>query len=188
MHLVYRLPSNEFHRYRDHLLKLDKDSRYKRFGFQISDEVIVKLCKQFEADHSKHKIFVIEDEDLNIVAVGHISLDDETELAFSVLKAYQGRGMGSELMKRCIEWCQNREIKTGCMVCLSTNAAIKKLAAKHGILISDGADTLVDIKIPESNPYSVYNEIVDTNLGKLDHLGKIQKKFVKMLTFPLQFY
>jgi GNAT superfamily N-acetyltransferase len=188
MHIVYRLQPSEYNRYREHLLKLDTESRYKRFGFHISDTVIDKLCDKFESDYKNHKIFVIEDEDLNVVAAGHISLDGEVELAFSVHKLYQGQGMGSALMKRCIEWCQNRDIKHGCMVCLSTNAAIKKLAARHGILVNQGGDTLADIKIPESNPYTVYSEIVDSNLGRLDHLGKLQKKFVKMLTFPLQFY
>jgi GNAT superfamily N-acetyltransferase len=187
MHLVYRLLPAEYSRYRTHLLALDQESRYKRFGFHISDEVINRLCDGFESTPRQHKIFVIEDEELRVVAAGHISIGDETELAFSVLKEYQGQGMGSALMARCIEWCQNRGIKGGCMVCLSTNAAIKKLATKHGILINQGGDTLADISIPESNPYSVYHELVDSNLARLDHLGKLQRKFAKMLTFPLHF-
>jgi RimJ/RimL family protein N-acetyltransferase len=187
MHLVYELPPVEYSKYRKHLLLLDQHSRYKRFGFHISDEVINKLCNGFETNTQQHKIFVIEDEDLNVVAAGHISLGEDTELAFSVLPEHQGQGMGSSLMKRCIEWCQNRDIKGGCMVCLSSNEAIKKLAKKHGILINQGGDTLADISIPESNPYSIYHEIVDSNLAKLDHLGKVQRKFAKMLTFPLIF-
>ena len=187
MHSVYRLIPQEYPRYRTHLLSLDQESRYKRFGFHISDDVINKLCDGFEANPKQHKIFVIEDEDLNVIGAGHISLGDETELAFSVLKEHQGRGIGSALMSRCIEWCQNRNIKGGCMVCLSSNEAIKKLAKKHGILINQGGDTLADISIPESNPYSIYHEIVDSNLAKLDHLGKLQRKFAKMLTFPLIF-
>jgi GNAT superfamily N-acetyltransferase len=187
MHLVYRLTPLEYHRYRTHLLSLDQDSRYKRFGFHISDDVINKLCDGFESNIQQHKIFVIEDENLNVVGAGHISLGDETELAFSVLKEHQGQGMGSSLMKRCIEWCQNRNIQGGCMVCLTSNEAIKQLAKKHGILINQGGETLADITIPKSNPFSIYNEILDSNMAKLDHLGKIQKKFARMVTFPLNF-
>ena len=187
-HLVYRLRPSEYHRYRKHLLSLDEESKYTRFGFPIRDEVINRLCDKFESNPADHKIFVIEDEDLNVVAAGHIALEgDETELAFSVLKEHRKKGMGSALMSRCIEWCQNRGIKGGCMVCLSTNTAIKKLAGKHGVLINDGGETLANIAIPESNPISVYNELVDSNLARLDHLGKIQRKFVQMLRFPLHF-
>jgi GNAT superfamily N-acetyltransferase len=169
-------------------LALDEESRYTRFGFHIQDAVIEQLCQGFEANPKEHKIFVIEDNDLDVVAAGHISLQGgETELAFSVLKEYRQQGMGDALMKRTIEWCQNRNIKGGCMVCLSTNTAIKKLAGKHGILINDGGETLADIRIPESTPSSVINEVVDSNLAKLDHLGKIQRKFAKMITFPLLF-
>lgn len=188
MHLVYRLQPHEYGRYRKHLLSLDEESRYTRFGFHAKDEIIEQLCTTFETNTREHKIFVIEDDDLNVVAAGHISLaGGETELAFSVLKEHRKKGMGSSLMSRCVEWCQNRNIKGGCMVCLSTNTAIKKLASKHGILVNDGGETLADIKIPDATPASVVHEVVESNLAKLDHLGKLQRSFVKTITFPLQF-
>jgi GNAT superfamily N-acetyltransferase len=154
----------------------------------IKDETIEQLCDKFEANSKQHKIFVIENEDLEVVAAGHISLEGgETELAFSVLKQYRNQGMGDSLMKRTIEWCQNRNIKGGCMVCLSSNTAIKKLASKHGLLINEGGETLANIVIPEANMASVIHEVVDSNMARLDHVGKIQRKFAKMITFPLLF-
>jgi GNAT superfamily N-acetyltransferase len=188
MHLVYRLRPNEYSRYRKHLLALDADSRYTRFGYMIKDEVIEQLCDRFEANPRLHKIFVIENERLEVVAAGHIALEDgETELAFSVLKEYRKQGMGDALMKRTIEWCQNRNIKGGCMVCLSTNTAIKRLAGKHGVLINQGGETLTNIVIPQATPTSVIHEVMESNIARLDHLGKVQRNFVKMLTLPLQF-
>lgn len=187
-HLVYRLQPFEYNRYRTHLLALDQESRYTRFGYPISDELINQLCDRFESAPSDHKIFVIEDEDLNVVAAGHISLaDGETELAFSVFKEYQKQGMGSALMSRTVEWCQNRGIKGGCMVCLTSNTAIKRLAGKHGILVNEGPETLANIEIPDATPGSVIHEVVESNLARFDHLGKLQRKFAKMATFPLQF-
>ena len=182
MHLVYRLRPEEYHRYRTHLLALDEESRYTRFGVMIKDEVINQLCDRFEANPREHKIFVIEDNDLNVIAAGHIALEGgETELAFSVLPEYRKQGMGSSLMSRTIEWCQNRNIKGGCMVCLSTNTAIKRLASKHGVLINDGGETLANITIPEPTAASVMHEVVDSNMARVDHLGKVQRKFVKSL-------
>ena len=187
-HLVYRLTPPDFDRYRTHLLALDKHSRYLRFGHHIQDEMIITLCDRFKANPKEHKLFVIENEDLEVIAAGHISLEGgELELAFSVLKEYQGQGMGSSLMSRTVEWCQNRGIKGGCMVCLSTNVAIKKLAAKHGILINNSGETLADIRIPDATSASVLHEVVGSNLSKFDHLGKLQRRFARMLTFPLHF-
>lgn len=179
-HLVYKLQPQEYNRYRKHLLALDEESRYTRFGVMIKDEIIEQLCDKFQAKPQEHKIFVIEDADLNVIAAGHIALEGgQTELAFSVLSAYRKQGMGSSLMARTIEWCQNRNIKGGCMVCLSTNTAIKKLAAKHGILINDGGETFANISIPEATANSVIHEVIDSNMARVDHLGKVQRKFVK---------
>jgi GNAT superfamily N-acetyltransferase len=188
MFVVYKLIPSEYHRYNQHLKKLDSESRYLRFGYHIKDEVIDIVCERIYKNSNKHKIFVIEDENLEVVGAGHISLDDEpVELAFSVLKEYQGKGMGSALMKRCVKWCQNRKIETGCMVCLSHNSAIKKLASKYGILISESGEAQAEIKIPNSDTYSVISEITDDNLSLMDHVGKTQRKFARMLTFPLRF-
>lgn len=179
-HLVYRLRPVDYHRYRTHLLALDDQSRYTRFGVLVKDEIINQLCDRFEANSREHKIFVIEDENLRVVAAGHIALEGgQTELAFSVLNEYRKQGMGSSLMSRTIEWCQNRNIKGGCMVCLSSNIAIKKLAAKHGVLVNDGGETLANITIPDPTASSVIHEVVDSNMARIDHLGKVQRKFVK---------
>jgi GNAT superfamily N-acetyltransferase len=188
MHNTYRLLPSEYGRYREHLLALDPESRYTRFGYPVTDELIHRLCDRIDANHQNHKIFVIEDEDLNVVAAGHIALEGgETELAFSVLREYRKQGMGSALMSRCIEWCQNRNIKGGSMVCLSTNIAIKRLAGKHGVLVNDGPESFAKITIPEPTPSSVMSEVVDSNLARVDHLGKLQRKYAKMITFPLLF-
>ena len=188
MHTVYRLTSHEYPRYRKHLLALDAASRYLRFGHNASDEVINMLCDRFEANPQQHKLFVVENDDMEAVGVGHISLEgDQMELAFSVLNSYQGQGIGSALMKRCVEWCQNRNIKDGCMTCLSSNDAIKRLASKHGILVQEHGEVLADIKIPEPNAFSVMHEVVESNVARLDHLGKLQRKFARTVTFPLRF-
>jgi hypothetical protein len=73
------------------------------------------------------------------------------------------------------------------MVCLATNDAIKKLAKRHGILINEGGEITADIQIPEPNAVSMINEVFDSNLAKFDHLGKLQRRFARMFTYPLRF-
>jgi len=187
-YIVYHLQPFEYERYRDHLLALDSNSRYLRFGYQISDENIHALCDRIESEPAKHQIFVIDDRNLNVLAAGHVSVAGaETELAFSVLKEHQGQGMGSALMKRCISWCQNRGIRHGNMVCLATNTAIRKLASRHGVLVNDRGEVTADLAIPESDISSIFDEFVDRNIASLDHLGKVQQKFAKMISLPIIF-
>lgn len=188
MHVVYELPMHEYHRYRAHLLNLDKESRYLRFGHHVSDEVINALCDKWESNLQRHRVFVIEDDELAVVAAGHVSLETRPiELAFSVLEQYQGQGMGNSLLGRVVEWCQNRGLKDGCMVCLQHNTAMKRLAQKHGILITDCGETLAKVHIPNANAVSIIHEAAVDNIAKFDHLGKLQRHFARMLAFPLQF-
>jgi len=164
-HPVYQLPLAQYDRYQQHLLSLDEQSKYTRFGFFIKDDAVNELCDKFISNPEQHKIFVIEDQNLRVIAAGHIALENnQTELAFSVLKEYRCQGLGSSLMQRCINWCQNRGIKNGYMVCLSTNIAIKKLASKHGVLINDHGETTAEIRIPEPNTSSVLHEVFNSSL------------------------
>lgn len=160
-----------------------------RFGFQVKNSTIEKLCSDWENSPKEHIVFAIENSNLEVVAVGHVSLENDCpELAFSVLKDYQGQGMGDALIKRTIEYCQNRGIKNGCMVCLGSNDKIKNLARKHNILVtSEEGDSYGQVEIPDPTPISYWKEYVEDNLAKMDHLSKAQRKFVQMFRFPLIF-
>jgi GNAT superfamily N-acetyltransferase len=186
---IYKLPAHEFYRYRTHLLSLDEETRYLRFGFHIKNETINELVNRWELHSDQHKIFAIENNNLEVVAVAHISLeDDPAELAFSVFKECQGQGMGDALMARAIEYCQNRNIKHGCMVCLGVNDKIKRLAKKHNVLVkTELGDSHGEIEIPNPTPVSLWKEYMEDNFAKIDHLGKTQRKFAQMFRFPLLF-
>lgn len=186
---IYKLPSNEFHRYRTHLLSLDEESRYMRFGFHIKNDTINQLCEKWQLNPLQHVVFAIENDNLEVVAVGHVSLETEpAELAFSVFKEYQRQGMGDALMARVVEYCQNRGIKHGCMVCLGSNDAVKKLARKHNVLVkTEEGDSTGEIAIPNPTAMSYWKEYMEDNIAKLDHLGKAQRKFAQMFRFPLHF-
>jgi len=176
---VRRVLPHEYSKYRKHLKALTDASKYLRFGYQIKDEMIDALCDKFEANTAKNILFCIENDDLEFVAIGHVALEDEMELAFSVIKEYQGQGMGSKLMKRVIQWCRTNGNLKGCMVCLSTNAAIKHLCLKHGIHIhSEHGETLADIELDSPNITTFINEATDVNLAVADYLGK---RFAKPL-------
>lgn len=176
---VRRVLPHEYGKYRTHLKSLDADSKILRFANPLSDSVIDTLCDGFETHPDRHILFAIENEQLEFVAIGHIALDGEMELAFSVLKEYQGQGMGNKLMQRCIQWCRTHNVLKGCMVCLSTNSVIKHLCTKYGISMeNDHGETLATIQLPQADVLTYVEEATAINLAVADYLSKRIPKFV----------
>ena len=170
---VRRVLPHEYAKYRTHLKSLDSESKVLRFGYTVSDYIIDTLCDKFEANPSKHILFAIENERLELVAVGHVSLEGEMELAFSVLKDYQGQGMGNRLIKRCIQYCRTHNVLKGCMVCLSSNNRIKHLCSKYGITMeNEMGETLATIELPQADMYTYVEEATSANMAVVDYFSK----------------
>ena len=178
---VRRVLANEYPKYRKHLKALDRESKTLRFANPLSDDVIDNLCDSWEQDHEHNILFAIENENLDFVAVAHIAIDEkhEMELAFSVLKEYQGQGMGNHLMKRAIQWCRTHGFLHGSMVCLSTNSVIKHLCTKYGIhMQSEYGETLADIELDHPSLNTYVAEAASSNLAMMDYWGKRMPKFL----------
>lgn len=173
MHTVRRVLPHEYEKYRTHLKSLDSASRNLRFAHPVTDEVIDNLCDKWDQEKDQHILFAIENEELQFVAMAHIALEGEMELAFSVLKEYQGQGMGSKLMARAIQYCRTHNILHGNMVCLSHNSVIKHLCTKHGIQMhTEYGETLADIDLATPNVTTFINEVADANLAVMDYFSK----------------
>ena len=178
---VRRVLPHEYAKYRTHLKSLDTESKVLRFGYTVSDYILDALCDKFEANPDKHILFCIENAQLEFVAIGHISLEGEMELAFSVLKEYQGQGMGNKLITRCIQYCRTHNVLKGCMVCLSTNNRIRHLCSKYGITMENQmGETLATIELPHADVYTYVEEATSSNLAVIDYLSK---RIAKPLAF-----
>lgn len=163
---------HEYHLYREHLKQLDAASRNLRFGYPVTDAVIDVLCDKIENDKSSHILFCIEDSDLTFVAVGHIAISDGMELALSVLKPYQGMGLGTTILERCIQWCRTRGLLKGCMVCLTHNRAIQHLCRKLGIeLHHEQGEVLADIDLTPPLPSTYISEQIDSTMAILGYIS-----------------
>lgn len=176
---VRRVLEHEYPKYRKHLKSLSTESKHLRFGYIIQDEMIDKLCDQWEKDHEHNILFCIEDNDLDFIAIGHIAIQEEMELAFSVLDGFQGQGIGNLLFKRVIQWCRTHGFLKGCMVCLTSNQVIKHLCTKYGIhMKSERGETLAGIELDHPSLTTFVTEATDSNLAVMDYLGKRMPKFV----------
>ena len=187
MPVIRKLLPYEYDKYRAHLMALDIESRRLRFAYPISDESITDLCNRISRNPDEHKIFVAENEDLAIIGAGHVSFEgDKMEMAFSVLNSYQGEGIGDALMKRCIEYCRNRGIRKGYMVCLSHNQKIKHLCTKNNIkLHTEHGETVADIELEPGNPVTLMHEAYVSQLAAFEHFSNMGRKIANLSVFAL---
>ena len=153
---------------RDHLLRLDGDSRYARFSGITSDATIRKYVDGIDWDWSKLIGYV---HDGLLRAVAEIRFEksaapSEAELAFSVEKAFQNTRIGSSLMSRSLIVLRNRGVATAHVVCLLSNARMQKLALRHRADVKAySGDVFMSIQVPYGDLGSLLSEVTDEYIG-----------------------
>jgi GNAT superfamily N-acetyltransferase len=158
---VRKLWINETDAYRDHLLRLDRDSRHRRFSGAVSDEVIVRhAASANEFGAVVHGFFV--DGTLRGAAelrpLGSL-FSHEAEAAFSIEQPWQSHGIGSVLLERTLLSARNRGINLLRMDCLADNRRMQQLARKfEADLKFDFGGVVGQVDPPRSTPLSLMRE------------------------------
>lgn len=131
--VVRRLWPSDAHHFRDHLLRLDTQSRQERFAMVVTDEFLTNYAERcFGIDDVIFGYFV----DGVLRGAGELrgvglGLDSgSAEAAFSVELDWRRRGVGTELMGRIVQAARNRGADTLYMSCLARNRAMQALAKK----------------------------------------------------------
>jgi GNAT superfamily N-acetyltransferase len=154
--------------YRDHLLRLDTDSRRARFGGAVSDDFIrnyVGLANSLEA--VLYGFFV----DGTLRGVAELrpvrsSADVDAEAAFSIEKPWQSHGVGSALLAHTLLAARNRNIRTLHMICLADNKRMQQLARKFDADLSFEFGSVVgEVEQAYPTPMSVLQEFVADTAG-----------------------
>lgn len=143
--VVRQLRPSEEPLFRDHLLRLDKESRRDRFNGAINDQFLISYAEKCFHDGTS-VIGVVE----NGTVIGAAELHerpDETEptaeIAFSVEKAWQHRGLGSLLFQRLISGARGLGYERLRVTTHPQNAAMKSLARNFGAALTfDAGETV----------------------------------------------
>lgn len=123
---IRRLGRADRPRLRDHLLRLDPDSRYERFAVTASDDLV--------EDYAAHSLGP-DDLAFGYWADGVLRGVGElrglgrsgAEIAVSVEQEWQGRGIGSALVGRLVAAAAVRGETTLRVTCLPYNRAMQKI-------------------------------------------------------------
>jgi len=168
--------------YRDHLLRLDQESRRNRFGGAVSDEFIVNYTElSLGLDAVMHGFFV--DGVLRGVAelrpLGE-EFAREAEAAFSIETPWQNHGVGSALLERTLLAARNRGIKLLHMACLANNQRMVELARKFDAeLTFDFGSVVGEVEAPYPTPISVWREVVADTHGFATAMLDVQTRMLR---------
>jgi GNAT superfamily N-acetyltransferase len=180
--VIRKLWIGEAARYRDHLLRLDQDSRHSRFGGGVSDDFIRDYVRTtFGLGSVVHGFF--EDGVLRGAAelrpLGR-AFAREAEAALSIETAWQSNGIGSALLDRTLLAARNRGIKTLHMACLANNRRMQELARKFAAELSfDFGDVVGEVASARPTPLSVLREFVADNCGFATAVLDVQSRLLK---------
>ena len=158
---IRKLWVGETDAYRDHLLRLDHESRHRRFSGTVSDEFIARhAATAGDIGVVVHGFFVdgvlrgAAELRPNSAAFAH-----EAEAAFSIEQPWQSHGVGTELLERTLLSARNRGIKALHMQCLADNQRMQQLARKfEAELKFDFGSVIGEVDPPHSTPLSLMRE------------------------------
>jgi ribosomal protein S18 acetylase RimI-like enzyme len=162
--IVRRLRAIERDKVRDHLLRLDTEDRLRRFAGYLSDAQIETYCANLDWARALIVGYVVDGE---VRAIGELKpmadgRSRAAELAVSVERQFQSRGIGTVLLRRLIVAARNRFIRRLHMICLMDNARVQHLARKlDGRLAFEQGEVEARIEPPWPTYWTLLEETLD---------------------------
>jgi GNAT superfamily N-acetyltransferase len=163
---IRQLRPSDRPRLRDHLLRLDTASRRDRFNGYVDDAFVAAYVERSFAQGATVIGYVEADRILGAAELHERPEDAEptAEIAFSVEKPLQHRGIGGKLFERLIEQARGFGYARLLVTTHPDNLAMRALARRHAARLSfeDGEAVgtielppLVPVRAPASRPSMV---------------------------------
>lgn len=170
-------PLAERHRalVRQHLLQLDADDRFLRFGYAANDTQIGRYADQL--NFARDEVFGIFNRRLELIAVAHLAYGNTpeagAEFGVSVLKKARGLGLGARLFARATRHARNRAVKTMYIHALSQNSAMLKIARNAGArVVYHGTEAEAHLQLPAPDMETRLAQRLGNHVAELDYLLK----------------
>jgi RimJ/RimL family protein N-acetyltransferase len=179
---IRRLWPTETEKFRDHLLRLDPESRRLRFAHSISDDFIAEYAGRMTEYGSLVYGHLVDGRVRGAAELRRLgdSWGDEAEAAFSVEKPYQDHGVGTDLMGRVVRAARNRNIRRLYMSCLAENARMQAIARKHDALLRfEYGDVVGEIQPAHPDYFSLAAETAQDRIGFIIAVLDLQARLVR---------
>jgi GNAT superfamily N-acetyltransferase len=180
--IIRKLWVGEIDAYRDHLLRLDLDSRHRRFAGAVSDDFIARHAASIkDAGVLVHGFFV----DGVLRGAAELRRSGPAsgrggEAAFSIEQPWQSHGVGTVLLERTLLSARNRGITALTMHCLAENRRMQQLARKFDAGLSfDFGSVVGEVDPPHSTPLSLMREALADSHGIAGAIFEVQSRLLK---------
>jgi GNAT superfamily N-acetyltransferase len=168
--------------YAEHLLRLDPDSRRRRFSGAVSDDLIRQHAASAQGIGVVIYGFFVDGvlRGSAELRVYHPQLSREAEAAFSIEQPWQSHGVGSVLLERTLLSARNRGVKSLHMHCLADNQRMQELARKFDAeLTFDFGSVVGELDPPRSTALSLMREMMSDGHGIADAILDAQSRLLK---------
>jgi RimJ/RimL family protein N-acetyltransferase len=181
-HTIRKLWPNEAEKFRDHLLRLDRNSRRMRFAHSVSDTFIEDYAARM-SEMGSVVYGLIDGGDVRAAAELR-KLGDrwgpEAEAAFSVEPQLQDQGIGSEMMGRVIRAARNRGVQRLYMSCLAENSKMQAIARKYEADLRFEYGEVIGEIVPQNpNYFSLLAEAVEDRVGFMMAVLDLQNRLLR---------
>jgi len=179
---IRRLWPSESDKFRDHLLRLDKESRRLRFAHGVADAFIEEYASRMGEYGSLVYGFLVDGRVRGAAELRRLgdAWGSEAEAAFSVERAYQDQGVGNDLMGRVVRAARNRGIRRLYMSCLAENTRMQAIAKKHDAELRFEYGEVVGEILPDTPDYfSMLAEAAEDRVGFMIAVLELQTRMVR---------
>lgn len=180
--VIRKLWLGEVDTFREHILRLDPQSRRNRFGGTVSDDFIRNYADLSGAlDGVVYGCFI--DGKLRGAAelrpIGS-GLPRQAEAALSVEKPWQSHGIGSALLARTLLAARNRGFRLLHMACLADNHRMQQLARKFDAELSfDFGGVVGEVESSRPTPLSLMREFLTDGHGFATAMLELQSRMLR---------
>ena len=164
-----------------HLLALQPQDRYLRFGYAATDEHVRRYVTGL--DFERDEIFGIYNRRLELIAMAHLAFSVDprcascAEFGVSVLAHARGRGYGARLFDRAVMHARNQGVTMFFIHALTENTTMLKIARKAGATVErDGSESEAYLTLPAATLDTRMTELVEHQFAEVNYTLKAQAK------------
>lgn len=165
-----------------HLLALEEQDRYLRFGYPASDEQVRRYVDALDFEHDE--VFGVFNRRLELAAMAHLAYprsDIDTanaaEFGVSVSARARGKGLGARLFDRAVLHARNRGVDTLYIHALSENKAMLRIARQAGAVVErSGSESEAHLRLPPETLASQVEALVEDGAAAVDYQLKQQAR------------
>jgi RimJ/RimL family protein N-acetyltransferase len=153
---------------RRHLLRLTADERRMRFQGGVADLSIERLCAQLDWFRTVVVGYVVDGRLRGAAQLGfdRFLCPHTVEVAVTVETPWQGRGVGTELIRRAVTIARNRGTRRLFMLCLVENRRMREIARKLQSALHVESGTIeADLGLRRATPWTLLEELVQDGAG-----------------------